>query len=442
MKRKYLKYIAIFTLVPVLFLSGCSGQSAFEFNIMNELFEEFDEPASSNEPTSSDSSSFEKPSGEIVLSEDMNDAYINFSIELFKRSVQENQNCLVSPASVDFALTMATMGANGDTQTEMLNVLCPGATMEEVTSYAQNLNWSLTESENNQFYIANSMWTNETLLGNCLNDSYANSLKEKMNAEAYMLPFNDKAVKKINNWVDDNTDGMIPELLREISPDVAMYLINAMTFEGKWSDPYTTHQIQEKPFTNSLGTQENARMLCETGSHYLENDDAIGFLKYYESADYAFLAMLPNEEGPIEEFVAGMTAEDYKNFYNSHTTEYDVVTNLPCFTYSYDLNMNDALKDMGMPTAFDEHQADFGPMVTDENVDLYISNVIHKTYIELDENGTKAAAVTAIEMSTESAMMDPPEKKYVILDRPFVYAIVDTNTGIPIFIGTVNSVAE
>ena len=120
-----------------------------------------------------------------------------------------------------------------------------------------------------------------------------------------------------------------------------------------------------------------------------------------------------------------------------------MVTQLPCFTYSYDLTLNDALIEMGMPTAFTEGAADFSPMVTDPDVKLFISNVIHKTYIELDENGTKAAAVTAVEMTCEScAEPEQREIKEVILDRPFVYAIIDTNTGMPIFMGTVNSVAQ
>lgn len=434
MNKRFVKYIAILTLIPVLFLTGCGQNPVFEFNIMNDLFEEFEEPET---PISSE------PAVEVTLPEDMNEAYVNFSIELFKRSLREGENSLISPASAEFALTMATMGANGDTLTEMLTVLCPGATMEEITAYVKDLNLLLTQSNRTQFHVANSVWTNETILGDCLNETYADSLKDEMGAEATMLPFNDKAVDEINSWVNDNTDGMIPILLDEIPPDVAMYLINAMAFEGKWADQYSDYQIQDKLFTNAAGIKEDARMLCETGEYYLENDNATGFLKYYEGSEYAFMAMLPNEEGPIENFINNMSSDDYMNFYESLTTEYDVITELPCFSYSYDTTMNDALKEMGMPTAFTEGLADFSPMVTDENVRLYISNVIHKTYIELDENGTKAAAVTAVEMTAESEMIEEPrEIKEVILDRPFVYAIVDTESGLPIFIGTVNSVAE
>ncbi len=432
MKKRLAKYIAVLTLIPVLFLTGCGSNSAFEFNIMNELFSGFEDPGSEIP------ADYEKP----VLPENMNEAYINFSIELFKRSLTEGENTLISPTSVETALTMALNGADGDTLTEMLTVLCPGATTEEINTFVQDLNTMLTYSTGAEFHIANSMWTNETILGDCLNETYANTLKEDMNAEAHTLPFDNKAVEKINYWVDENTDGMIPKLIDDIDSLTAMYLINAMTFEGEWEEVYEDYQIKEdRFFTNAAGEEEEARMLRETGSYYLENEDATGFIKYYEGREYAFVAMLPKEEGAIEDFVNKMTAEDYTTFYQSLTTEYDVITELPCFTYSYDTLMNDALADMGMPTAFTEGTADFSPMVTDESVNLYISKVIHKTYIELDENGTKAAAVTAVEMKTESAALeDVKEVKEVILDRPFVYAIVDVETGIPVFMGTVNSV--
>jgi len=440
MKKRYAKYITLLTLIPVVFLTGCGSNSAFEFNIMNELFAEFEEPEEPKTPDVEIPSDYVRP----VLPEELNEAYINFSVELLKRSLTEGENSMISPASVEFALAMALNGAEGDTLTEMLTVLCPNATTEELNAFVKDLNSMMTYSTGAEFHIANSMWTNETILGDCLNETFANTIKEDMNAEAHMLPFNDKAVEEINDWVNENTDGMITELLNEIPPEVAMYLINAIAFEGEWEEEYNEYQIDENGiFTNAAGMEEQARMLNETGVDYFENDSATGFMKYYEGREYAFLAMLPKEEGAIEDFVTNMTAEDYMAFYESHTTEYDVITKLPCFTYSYSLTMNDALTDMGMPTAFTEGLADFSPMVTDPTVNLFISNVIHKTYIELDENGTKAAAVTAVEMQREScAEPEPREIKEVILDRPFVYAIVDAESGLPVFIGTVNSVTE
>lgn len=440
MKKKLLRLIAICTLVPVVFLTGCSGSNPiFEFNLMDELFEEFDEPSGNG------GGSYEEPKEtvEVELPETMNEAYIDFSISLLQKTVQKSENALISPASVEFALAMAMMGAEGESLNEMMQVLCPDATEEEIVSYIKDLNLLLTDGSDADFYVANSVWTNETLLGDCLNEAYISQLEEEMDAEAHMLPFDEDAVREINGWVDDNTDGMIPTLIDKIDPLTVMYLINAMTFEAEWHEQYEEYQMKDSIFTNGDGVEEDATMLCETGSIYFENDDATGFMKYYDGGDYAFLAMLPKEEGAIDEFVANMTADDYMEFYNSKTREYDVVTELPCFTYSYETLMNDALTELGMPSPFVDGTKDFAPMVTDPDVNLFISRVIHKTYIELDENGTRAAAVTAIVMDNEScAMPVEVEVKEVILDRPFVYAIVDTSTGMPIFLGTVNSLAE
>lgn len=432
MKKRIKKYIAIFTLLPVLFLCGCNELDVFDFNIIDEI--------TSDEPTiPSDEIT---PTEPVKLPENMNEGYVQFSVELLKRSINEGENSLISPASVQFALNMTAMGAEDTTLEEMITVLCPGASIEEITEYSQALSKKINQSQHVSFHTANSMWANETLIGNVLSDDYVKALEEKMNAQAEILPFNEEAVEKINAWVNENTAEMIPTLLDEIPTDTVMYLINAMSFEGEWADQYDDYQVQEKIFTNAVGTEETADMLCETGSNYLENDEATGFLKYYSGGEYAFLAILPNEGTTADEYIASLTADEYLEFFNSLTTEYDVVSELPCFSYSYDLTMNDALKDMGMPTAFDKVNADFSPMVTDENAQLYIDEVLHKTYIELDQYGTKAAAVTSVAMRLESAFMEQPEIKYVILDRPFVYAIVDTETGAPIFMGTVNTLSE
>lgn len=429
MKKKLFHTLPVFLLIPVLLLSGCSFTNQFGFQLLDDVWEEFETP-SQTKPDS--------PMEAAGLTEEQTKAYLDFSILLLKQSVKEGENTLISPASAEFALTMALMGADGETLNEMLSVLYKDFTKEEAVASAEALNNQLMTNSKVTFHIANSVWVNESLIGDSLNNNYEESLRDKMYAQSFLLPFDKKAVDNINKWVSRNTDNMIPALLDDINPDVAMYLINAMCFEAKWSTQYKKYQIQDKVFTNAAGEEEQVNMLCETSHNYLENDKACGFLKYYEDADYAFMAMLPKEEGSLEDFVANMTTADYTSFYNSLNHEYDVRTELPCFSYSYEINLNDALKEMGMTYAFDETQADFSPMTTDETLQLYIGNVLQKTYIDVNENGTRAAAVTSVEMQNATAALR--ETKEVILNRPFVYAIVNTKTGIPVFIGTVNNI--
>ena len=242
--------------------------------------------------------------------------------------------------------------------------------------------------------------------------------------------------------MDDKTDGMIDEIIREFPDDAFIYLINAMAFEGKWAEDYEEYQINEEGiFHNRDGIEETAKMLSSTESCYMESDVATGFMKYYEGEQFAFLAILPkDEEILLEDFLADFDGEAYRTFYESMSQE-DVITLTPAFTFAYDNELSNLLRSLGMTDAFSEDLADFGSIAEADGFRFWISRVLHKTFIELDESGTRAAAVTAIEMKNDAcAIVDFEEPKQVILDRPFIFAIVDTETGQPVFMGTVNSV--
>ena len=174
--------------------------------------------------------------------------------------------------------------------------------------------------------------------------------------------------------------------------------------------------------------------------YYYESDKATGFSKLYDGGKYKFVAILPKDEkSDANTFMAGFTPEDYSKFIGSATREYEVHSKIPKFKNEYDVILNDALKDLGINDAFDPGKADFtGIAHTEEN--MFISQVLHKTFIELDEKGTKAAAATAITMGTASAEAPMKKMKEVICDRPFAYMIVDCENDKPVFIGTVNNI--
>ena len=157
-------------------------------------------------------------------------------------------------------------------------------------------------------------------------------------------------------------------------------------------------------------------------------------MKYYDGGRYAFVGLLPSEGVPIADYVAGLSGGKLHALLNEH--RYGTVeAAIPRFTASSSLELNDALKAMGVTDAFDASHADLRAMGSAPNDQLYVSAVLHKTYLSLDENGTKAAAVTAVVADTASA--EPPEVHRVVLDRPFVYMIVDTHANLPLFLGTV-----
>jgi len=373
------------------------------------------------------------------LPEAHRNAYVDYALELFRQSHTAGENSMISPASVMFAMDMVAMGAKGETLSQMTDTLTPGLSSEESVSLAYSFMQRINNSNGVEFHVANSAWIEESVLGGVIEDSYVENLEEYFDAEAEVLPFDTAAIDAINGWVDDNTEGMIDEIIREFpSEDTVLVLINAIAFEGEWADQFGQHQILEGTFANADGTEADADMLSSTEGDYFETADATGFMKYYAGYEYAFMAILPEEGMSAEEYLENLDGERYREFWESRTTDYDVNIQMPRFEYDYELGLNEILQNMGIEDAFNPFLSNLTGIADDPAIQLMISEVIHKTHIELDENGTRAAAVTAIMVDNRMAMM-PAETREVILDRPFVYAIVDVNTGMPVFMGVVNN---
>lgn len=368
-------------------------------------------------------------------------ASADFAVELLKQSTFEDvnlgKNVLISPESVMQALAMTANGAAENTLAEMEQVICGGMDINELNKYMYTYSERLTASKDIEFNIANSIWIKDVDYIK-VKDEFLQTDKNYYNSDAFLSDFDGEAVNDINGWVSENTNGMINKLLEEISPNTYLYLINTIAFEGEWEDVYEEHQItEEEKFTNSNGGLESVTMLNSTEGLFISDDNSKGFIKYYKGGDYAFMAILPDEGVSIDEYINGMTGDSFINLYNGKVQK-DVIVMLPEFTYEYSISMKEPLIQMGMPSAFDEN-ADFSNMADSENTNLYIGDVQHKTFIQVDRIGTKAAAVTAVSVDgNEAFVVEEPEQVY--LDRPFIYTIVDTDTGIPIFIGVVNTV--
>ena len=233
---------------------------------------------------------------------------------------------------------------------------------------------------------------------------------------------------------------MIPEILDEIPDEAIMYLVNALAFDAKWADEYEEHQIREGRFTMEDGTRQDVDMMHSDEYTYLEDDLATGFIKYYKDRKYAFVAMLPNEGVTVSQYVDSLTGEHLRELLNN-PLDLTVFASIPKFETEYDIEMSEVLQEMGMTDAFDYRVADFSKLGT-YNVDgmnICINRVLHKTFISVSEQGTRAGAATAVEMVAEGAM-EIVEFKEVVLDRPFVYMLIDCETNLPFFIGTMMNV--
>lgn len=370
--------------------------------------------------------------------------YNDYSFRIMSQVLSDedrNENVMISPASIMFAMDLAASGSNGNTLTQITDLFSEGADPLEQQAFAAEMMDHIGSSEGVSFNCANAVWTNQLRMSSGLNPSYQDYIEEYFDAEAIQEEFSADTVNEINSWINDHTNGMIDHVLDDLAPHTIAVLVNAIAFEGDWAEPYDDSQVSEMSFNTSNGTEIDVDMLCGESAYYFENDDATGFIRDYEGGDYALLVMLPTDESiSANEFLSDFSSEDYNEFIASKTSEYEVYTRIPEFDYDYDVSLVNALVSLGVEDAFDENLADFtGIGTADSGNRIYISDVLHNTHIELDREGTRAAASTTIIMvDSACAPVDEDMIRYVYCDRPFAYAIVDTQTMNPLFLGTYN----
>lgn len=363
-----------------------------------------------------------------------------FAVRLFQESLSKEQekdakkNILISPASVLFALSMTANGADKNTLAQMEDVL--GASVPTLNTYLHEYRTSLPEGDGYKLSIANSIWFKEDP-DFSVNEDFLTSNAAWYDADIYQAPFDASTLKAINKWVSDSTDKMIPRILDRIPNDAVMYLINGLAFDAEWQSIYTKNQVSKADFTEEDGTRYQTELMYTKESVYLRDAYAQGFLKYYKDGKYAFAALLPNEGVTISDYVKTLDGTALREML-SNPVYVPVKTAIPRFEAEYDVEMNDILAALGMTDAFDPDLADFSRLGAHKDFNLYISRILHKTYIAVDERGTKAGAATAVEMNCATAIM-PQEEKMVYLDRPFVYMIIDCEENVPVFIGTIMS---
>jgi len=357
-------------------------------------------------------------------------AVTDFAVRLFRESAEAGKNTLVSPLSVLYALSMTANGADGNTLAQMETVL--GEAIGPLNSWLGSLDTG------DELHLANGIWYEDDP-NLTVEQSFLQTNADYYGAGIYKTPFDETTLKDINRFVEEHTDGMVKDILDKIPEEAVMYLVNALAFDGKWAEVYRENQVHEREFTTENGTAQDVELMYSEEGKYLEDDNATGFIKYYAGRRYAFAALLPKEGVTVQEYVQGLTGEHLQNLLDNPTS-ITVNAAIPKFETGYDVQMSEILKAMGMPDAFDSSLADFSKMAKHTDGNIYISRVLHKTFISVAEQGTKAGAATVIEAAAESAM--EMEVKRVTLDRPFLYMILDTKTNTPIFIGTLMNMGE
>ena len=379
-----------------------------------------------------------------VTGKEADESFINgqtkFALELFQNVVNtdgENENIMISPYSVVQALGMTANGANGETKSQIEQTI-GSMPIEDLNQYLYTQRTTQPNDETCKLSTANSIWIRDDIKRIQVKENFLQTNADYYNASVFKAPFDDSTVNDINSWVNENTDTMIPEVLNKIDDSILMYLINAVAFDAKWLSTYCEDDIWEETFTTADGSEQIVEMMHSEEYCYLEDENATGFFKYYNGKRYAFLALLPNEDISVTDYVNDLTPEYFQNLF-AYKDNYAEIADvaIPKFKCNYQVSLKETLSVMGMPVAFSDF-ADFSGIT--ETTSRELGDVSQITFIDISEKGTRAAAVTIISDAPTAA--PPRPEKSVILNRPFVYSIVDTENNLPIFLGVLNSVPQ
>jgi len=361
-----------------------------------------------------------------------------FGFKLFKEISREeqNENIFISPLSVAMALGMTYNGADGSTQEAMQETLeLSGLTLQEVNESYKSLIELLTNLDPKvKFQIANSIWYREIFP---IEDEFIDINKTYFDAEVSGLDFSaPNASNIINGWVDEKTNGKIKKIVDDpINPLTMMFLINAIYFKGIWTYEFDENQTIDDMFTLPDSSKKPCKMMTQEGEfQYFENDAFQAIDLPYGDGDFRMTIFLPRIEKDVNSLIGEINQANWNRWISSFHKQ-ELTLQLPKFTLEYEVKLNDVLKALGMEIAFDSNLANFTKMYKKEEVgaNLYISNVKHKTFVKVNEEGTEAAAVTSVEMTLKAV----PFKILMRIDRPFIFAIRENRSGTILFIGKI-----
>lgn len=366
----------------------------------------------------------------------------NFNLNLIKKVNLDNYgNYLISPYSIEIALNMLKEGAEGNTLKELENVI-GSRNINDITikDHVSVANAGFIKNEYKKY----------------VKKEYYKILKDKYNSEILYDDF--KTPKVINDWVNEKTNGMIKDILDNMNDYFVLGIANALAIDVEWDSPFDCSKTISQKFTKEDGSSFNTEMMHASfkyeGTKYLKNDNATGIIipyKKYNSEtgkediengnNLEFIAILPNDS--VSNYINNLTSEELDNLLLSAEESSDKLTinlSLPRFKYDYKLdNFMDILKEMGIKGIFDSEKADLTKIIerNETTGNIFVGEVIHKTHIDLNEKGTKAAAVTYAGIFSNGAMSEEKRKVNIIFNKPFIYMIRDSKTRELLFFGTV-----
>jgi len=362
-----------------------------------------------------------------------------FGFKLFSQLTagEGSENVFISPTSVAFALAMTWNGAAGETREAMSRALeLQEMSLDDVNRASLALKNALQQADPAvQLHIANSLWAKKGL---DFKPDFLDRNRQFFKAEVAALNFADPgAAATINDWVGRNTAGKIQKIIDRIDSNSILFLINAIYFKGRWTAEFKKELTTQRPFTPATGNGIQVPMMTQSGSYqYYQTPDFQAISLPYGNRRWNMRIFLPSPGRSLSQFLKSLTASNWDTWMHSFRKR-DGDISLPRFRIEYEKGLNDALKALGMESAFDRTRADFSGMIqTSERA--YINEVKHKTFVEVNEEGTEAAAATSVGVQVTSVQV-PQERFRMVVDRPFFCAIRDDQTGAVLFLGAINN---
>jgi serpin B len=359
---------------------------------------------------------------EPIVSSDA-DRLADVSLKLFRAAEEPGKNIVASPLSMIYALAMLNNGASGETKAQLEALFgCDAETLTEtLAAYAKTLPNLYGDGK---IRLANSVWLREDAP---VKPEFVAANRDRLGAEVFQRRFDNDTLRELNNWVSEQTDGMIPSILSDLPEEAWVVLVNALLFQCRWMDEYQITTPMD--FHAADGTVQKAEMLRSMEYYYLHDENAEGFLKHLQG-HYAFAVVLPKEGMTPAEYLATLDGASLRTLLQYELYD-EVHTAMPKFKTEFSRDLMPVFRAAGL-TNLGELDA-IAP-------GAYVSGAEHKAVIDVNEDGVSAAAVTSI-ISAGSALTDPPKKiAHIIADRPYIYMIVDTNTNLPLFIGVNESI--
>ena len=362
-------------------------------------------------------------------------AYAEFSFDLYKKeaAAYKDKNIFISPASVALALAMTIEGSAGETEKAMLQTLkLKGINRKDFKTGNKILITNLMQKEGKvELSIANSIWLKESIK---FNKEFKSDIEEYFMSNLFPL----STAKPINKWVEEKTNGKISNIIDRVSKNDIAYLINAIYFKGSWAKEFNKKETKPRSFYLANGNEITVDMMKQKNRFkYLKTESFEAVTIPYGDGETSISLFLPNRDSNLDTLYKNLSYKSWK-LWESEFRKREGTIEIPKLEIEFKSRLNNSLSALGMEIAFSPKRADFSNMCKVSNgLNIYISKVLHKTFLKIDEKGTEAAGVTAVGITLTSSAHKPDNVFLLVFNRPFFIIIKDDSSGLPLFMGSI-----